>query len=609
MFVREQSRAQGLAPPCSRILYAQIRRVLYAHSDGRNRGGCDGRGRDTVVLSVTRTRCASLCRRAVVGILFLIAASTLGPGIAVAEPWSVTFYAPGSESWDFSTFLAVPKGVMSVSVTAVGAAGGSGCDPGGRGARVSATLTVLPGQELRGEVGEVGEASEAVEGQPPCPGGTGHGWYDGGSGGKGSGGGGGGGSSGGGASWVAVLPERFPCCTFQGPWGEGELRLVAGGGGGGGFGADAAGGDAGAVGQAGHAAAGLGAGGGGGGTASGGGTAGAGARGSECRGTGGDGLSGRLQHGGGGGNGESGEFGGFYPELPPAGGGGGGGGYFGGAGGGGGARYESFQPEAQSCLGSGGGGGGSSFVASGAPIAEPTSELARVTIAYEPFPPPLANISVPAAYAVYEQGQVVKASYGCTETPGGPGIVSCQATCWHFVAGAFVTVSITDGSNLPTDALGTYNCGVEARSQDALEASARHGYTVVPRGSIATSQSGHTSSVRPVLTRISQTHTRWREGNRLPALESRRRPPVGTVFSFTLNEAASVRLSFRRNGSHGKQQSITVRAARGRTALRFDGRLSRRRPLSPGAYAMGLVAVNGRHQSSLPHVLRFVIVR
>jgi hypothetical protein len=46
------------------------------------------------------------------------------------------------------------------------------------------------------------------------------------------------------------------------------------------------------------------------------------------------------------------------------------------------------------------------------------------------------------------------------------------------------------------------------------------------------------------ITGVAQSHSIWREGTRLAQL-TRRRVPTGTVFAFTLNEAATVRLSFR----------------------------------------------------------------
>ena len=263
------------------------------------------------------------------------------PGVATAATTTVTFTAPG-----VSPFV-VPAGVTSIDVTAVGAAGGSdifSCTGvGGRGAAVSSTIAVVPGEQLLVGVGGIG-------GPGAC------GQNAGGAGGIGGGGPGGsavpGGAGvapaagGGGASTVgrAALSAGF----------NSLLVVAAGGGGAGGLlGSD--GGDAGAAGETVIAV------GGGAGTAGAGGAGGAanaGCAGSTA------GTAGSAALGGAGGVGAGGNNG--------NGGGGGGGGFFGGGGGG------------ASCSNSSGagGGGGSSFVAQGVLVATPTAAAASVAITY-----------------------------------------------------------------------------------------------------------------------------------------------------------------------------------------------------------------------------------
>ncbi len=274
----------------------------------------------------------------------------LGAGVAMASvTTTVSFTAPGVYSFT------VPAGVSSISVTAVGAAGGSDINSctgvGGEGASVSAALSVSAGEQLEVGVGAVGAPGVC-------------GTNSGGAGGSGGGASGGSaaagsgsapGAGGGGASSVG-LPELSI--------GFNSLLIVAGGGGGAGglgvIGSD--GGNAGAVGVAGSGWAG----GGGAGTASAGGTPGA--LDSSCTGAA-AGTAGAFGLGGVGGAGPIGTN-----NLGGSGGGGGGGGYYGGGGGGG------------SCINSGsggGGGGGSSFVAQGVLTATPTSVAASVTITYE----------------------------------------------------------------------------------------------------------------------------------------------------------------------------------------------------------------------------------
>ena len=234
------------------------------------------------------------------------------------------YSSPGSYSFD------VPAGVAGITVTAIGAAGGSsapGLANGGQGASITASFAVSPGEQLSVSVGAPGSS---------------------GAGGAGGGGAGGaaatGGAGGGGASVVSVVP----------PAGGSAPLVVAGGGGG-------AGGSSGQLGRGGNADAPGSAGcagiaGGGPGTLSAGGTGGA-----SGFAAGQGGASGSSGLGGSGGTGG------------PVGGGGGGGGYYGGGGGGGGGNGAV----------AGGGGGGSSFTASHAASVigpTPTSAGAEVTI-------------------------------------------------------------------------------------------------------------------------------------------------------------------------------------------------------------------------------------
>lgn len=136
----------------------------------------------------------------------------------------------------------------------------------------------------------------------------------------------------------------------------------------------------------------------------------------------------------------------------------------------------------------------------------------------------------------------------------------------------------------------------------------------------------------PTLTWVSETHKRWRETNRdaVSARTTARRPPVGTNFSFTLNEAARIAFVFmstearHRVGRKCQAQShtrrhphcrrtptrgtLTYTANAGRHRLAFQGRLVAR-PLPLGAYTVTLTATNASGQSSPPHTLRFTIVR
>ena len=107
--------------------------------------------------------------------------------------------------------------------------------------------------------------------------------------------------------------------------------------------------------------------------------------------------------------------------------------------------------------------------------------------------------------------------------------------------------------------------------------------------------------------------------------------PVGTTFSFTLNEPATASLSFTRSvagrrvrgrcivvthANAGKPRckrnvsagSLPVSAHAGANKVHFQGRLSSARTLQPGAYGVTIVARDSHGQQSSPQALTFTIV-
>jgi hypothetical protein len=119
----------------------------------------------------------------------------------------------------------------------------------------------------------------------------------------------------------------------------------------------------------------------------------------------------------------------------------------------------------------------------------------------------------------------------------------------------------------------------------------------------------------PTLTHVSEAHKKWREG-RKPALLARagkrkpKRPPLGTSFSFTLNETARVTLAFTQTkGSRKAHGTLTYTARTGRHKLSFDGRIaSKKLPL--GAYTLRLTATDTTTgKRSRTTTLRFTIVK
>ncbi len=285
-------------------------------------------------MTTTKT---GLTRRRAAGMLTALAATTgliaVGmPGAHAAGAGQLNAYTPGI------VHFTVPEGVTSLDITAYGAQGGSGLPGsgvaalnqygvGGRGAKVTGTVEVTPGETLTLTVGNTGGM-------------TGVGYRDG-----GFGGGGDGqqaayeGLGGGGASSVY----------------DGDRPLLVAGGGGGAAWGHVDGGASGAIGGSG--------------------SAGIDGRGGEPGRTGGQGGAGgddddltcsRPDRGAYGLDGSAGQGGSGITQLDGyefVGGGGGGGGYVGGGAGGGGA-YCHNATGGELGIG-GGGGGGSSYVAPG----------------------------------------------------------------------------------------------------------------------------------------------------------------------------------------------------------------------------------------------------
>jgi alpha-tubulin suppressor-like RCC1 family protein len=129
-----------------------------------------------------------------------------------------------------------------------------------------------------------------------------------------------------------------------------------------------------------------------------------------------------------------------------------------------------------------------------------------------------------------------------------------------------------------------------------------------------------------------ESATRWREGNPLAHHISHAKTQTGTTFSFSLDEQATVSLSFLqlmegRRSAHGciaathenmqrKSCSYTVTSGTlsftghsGTNNVVFTGRISRTNELKPGRYELIITAVDSAGQRSAPVSLSFTIAR
>jgi hypothetical protein len=489
-----------------------------------------------------------------------VAAFLVLPGGGSAAAATQTFSATGDLPF------VVPTGVFRITATAIGAAGGGCYDgaTGGRGASVTATVAVLPGEHLVVGVGGAGASCEQGSG-------------------AGGGGGGAGAAGGGGGGGASVLAPGITTPEFS------RALLVAGGGGGAIEGTSPLnGGDAGSSGADGP----TGGSGGGAGTQSAGGAGGlAGSANAQA------GFPGTLGGGGAGGAGDD--------TGPSIGGGGGGGGYYGGGGGGGSGVFEN----------SGSGGGGSSYVIPGAmaPTGPTlTSEAPSVALTYQPAVAPTATISSPASGGTYTLGESVPTTFTCAEGTAGTGLLSCDDS------NATGTPSGGTG-HLDTSTAGAHTYTVTATSHDGLTGVASISYTVLAPPVITGALVTHRRF------RVSPKHTAVSAASRSKA--SLGTAFDFTISAASNLKITIVRVApGRHSGSKCVAPTATLKRRHARTCTRlilagslsrategqgadsvaFSGRLGKR-ALGSGGYRATLVASNAGG-SSKPVTVSFTIV-
>jgi hypothetical protein len=136
----------------------------------------------------------------------------------------------------------------------------------------------------------------------------------------------------------------------------------------------------------------------------------------------------------------------------------------------------------------------------------------------------------------------------------------------------------------------------------------------------------------PILTDVTQSHRVWREGNtRASFARAHRLPPLGTTFSFTLNEQVGVSLAFaqRQQGRSVKgdcvaqtkrnrhrhacmhalpRGGLSFTGHAGKNEVSFQGRISRSQKLAPGSFTLLITATNAAGHTTGGE-LRFTIVK
>jgi hypothetical protein len=134
----------------------------------------------------------------------------------------------------------------------------------------------------------------------------------------------------------------------------------------------------------------------------------------------------------------------------------------------------------------------------------------------------------------------------------------------------------------------------------------------------------------PAVTGLSESAARWRRGRSLPRIASAA-TPVGTKFSFSLNEPATTTFTFTQSvagrRAHGRcvapshanahkasckrtvaVGSFSVAGKAGLDKVRFQGRLSSAKTLKPGTYAVSITARNANGLKGVSRSVSFTIV-
>lgn len=167
----------------------------------------------------------------------------------------------------------------------------------------------------------------------------------------------------------------------------------------------------------------------------------------------------------------------------------------------------------------------------------------------------------------------------------------------------------------------------------------RYTFTALPTTTPTTTTASPTTKTtvggglgaKPIVTGFNESSSRWRRGRSLPHISSAQGSPVGTTFAFSLNEPASVNLTFTQsvpgrrvagrcvapaNRNRGRRRckrtllvgSFALAGRAGLDKVRFQGRLSGTKTLKPGNYLVSLTARDAYGLRVVSRSLGFTII-
>ncbi len=183
-----------------------------------------------------------------------------------------------------------------------------------------------------------------------------------------------------------------------------------------------------------------------------------------------------------------------------------------------------------------------------------------------------------------------------------------DATTYHFEYGTTTaygtsTTAQGAGSDLVAHA--------ESAPITGLQPGTTYHYRIVAAnsgGSAAGADATFTTAPLPQISRAKESHRKWRASNRRASIsKKKKRPPVGTTFTFSMNAPGRVTLTFTQPGQgrkakgrcvpptkHNKHKrrcalgrgKLTFNAHAGTNKVRFYGRISSSKELKPGKYTV-----------------------
>jgi IPT/TIG domain len=197
--------------------------------------------------------------------------------------------------------------------------------------------------------------------------------------------------------------------------------------------------------------------------------------------------------------------------------------------------------------------------------------------------------------------------------------------------------SVDSSSQITAVAPASTAAGVDVRvsgpgGSSEVSSADRYTFTAPATSTNTTVTSGPAlQPVKPTVTGFSESSSRWRRGRSLPHISSAGGAPVGTTFSFSLNEPASVNLTFTRSvpgrrvagrcvapghRNAGRPRckrtllvgSFAVPGHVGVDKVRFQGLLSGTKTLKPGSYLVSVTAREAHGLKVVSRSLSFTII-